>query len=76
MNSRERIITLLDRGTPDLVPTWDWFDEAVTLGIKSHGGKASHQTFHIELMCVIDDNSTGIMVTRTPSFGFACRVWA
>ncbi len=44
MNSRERIITALDLGIPDRVPTWDWFDEAVTigvadvLGLKRHGG--------------------------------------
>ncbi len=33
MNSRERIMTALDLGTPDRVPTWDWFDEAVTIGV-------------------------------------------
>lgn len=42
MNSRERFMTALDRGVPDRVPTWDWFDEAVTvdvaaiLGLKGH----------------------------------------
>ncbi len=33
MNSRERLMTALDLGIPDRVPTWDWFDEAVTIGV-------------------------------------------
>ncbi len=33
MNSRDRMMIALDLGIPDRVPTWDWFDEAVTIGI-------------------------------------------
>ena len=42
MNSRDRILTALDLGTPDRVPTWDWFDEAVTLGVAELLGLESH----------------------------------
>jgi len=31
-------------------------------------GKTSDKTFRVELMCVIDDNRSGTMVTRTPRF--------
>ncbi len=42
MNSRERILTALDRGIPDRVPTWDWFDEAVTIGVADILGLKGH----------------------------------
>ncbi len=42
MNSKERLLTALDLGTPDRVPTWDWFDEAVTLGVADLLGLKSH----------------------------------
>ncbi|MCP5073581.1 MAG: hypothetical protein GY947_09855, partial [Rhodobacteraceae bacterium] len=42
MNSRERFMTALDLGIPDRVPTWDWFDEAVTLGVADVLGLKSY----------------------------------
>ncbi len=42
MNSRERLLTALDLGIPDRVPTWDWFDEAVTINIAAILGLKSH----------------------------------
>ena len=33
MNSRERILTALNNGIPDQVPTFDWFDEPVIYGV-------------------------------------------
>ncbi len=32
----------LDLGTPDRVPTWDWFDEAVTIGVAERLGLKGH----------------------------------
>lgn len=43
MNGRQRIMTALDRGVPDRVPTWDWFDEPVTLGVAEYLGLESHR---------------------------------
>ncbi len=43
MNSRERIMTALDLGIPDRVPTWEWFDEAVTLGVADILGLKRHR---------------------------------
>jgi len=34
-------------------------------------GKAASHTFRVELMCVIDDNKTGVIVARTEKLGFA-----
>jgi sulfide:quinone oxidoreductase len=34
-------------------------------------GKSASHTFRVELMCVIDDNKTGVIVARTPKIGFA-----
>jgi len=31
-------------------------------------GKAASHTFRVELVCIIDDNKTGVMVARTPKF--------
>lgn len=42
MNGRERIRTALNQGIPDMVPTWDWFDEPVTLGVADYLGLRSH----------------------------------
>lgn len=42
MNGRQRIQTALAGGIPDRVPTWDWFDEAVTLGVAEQLGLESH----------------------------------
>ncbi len=42
MNGRQRVMTALGLGVPDRVPTWDWFDEAVTLGVAEHLGLKSH----------------------------------
>ncbi len=42
MSSRERLMTALDLGIPDRVPTWDWFDEAVTIGIGDILGLKTH----------------------------------
>ncbi len=64
MNSRERIMTALNLGIPDRVPTWDWFDEFVTLGVadilnlKSHGNvttlrKGDETDQSIELYCKV-----------------------
>jgi uroporphyrinogen decarboxylase len=44
MNSRERFLTALDLGIPDRVPTWDWFDEAVTIGVAEILGLKGHDT--------------------------------
>ncbi len=44
MNSRERVMTALALGTPDRVPTWDWFDEAVTIGVADILGLKAHDT--------------------------------
>ena len=40
MNHRERFLTALDGGRPDRVPTYDWFDEAVSLGVAGTLGLA------------------------------------
>ncbi|MCP4184256.1 MAG: hypothetical protein GY761_13230 [Hyphomicrobiales bacterium] len=42
MNSRERFMTALELGVPDRVPTWDWFDEAVTIGVANVLGLEHH----------------------------------
>lgn len=42
MNGRQRIQVALGRGVPDRVPTWDWFDEPVTLGVAEYLGLESH----------------------------------
>ncbi len=42
MNSRDRIMTALGLGVPDRVPTWDWFDEALTIGVAEVLGVKSH----------------------------------
>ncbi|MCC2110512.1 MAG: hypothetical protein KDJ16_00585 [Hyphomicrobiales bacterium] len=42
MTGRDRLMTALRRGTPDRVPTWDWFDEAVTLGVADLLGLKHH----------------------------------
>ena len=42
MNGRERIMAALGLGIPDRVPVWDWFDEAVTLGVAERLGLESH----------------------------------
>ncbi len=42
MNGRERIRTALDRGIPDRVPTWDWLDETVTLGVANYLGLSTY----------------------------------
>ncbi len=44
MNSRERILTALDLGIPDRVPSWDWFDETVTIGVAELLGLEGHGT--------------------------------
>jgi len=33
MDGKQRTLTALARGIPDRVPMWDWFDEAVLLGV-------------------------------------------
>ena len=33
MNHRERLLTALNKGIPDKVPTFDWFDEPVIYGV-------------------------------------------
>lgn len=33
MNHRERVLTALNRGIPDRVPTFDWFDDEVIYGL-------------------------------------------
>lgn len=43
MNSRDRIITALECGQPDRVPTWDWFDEPVMLGVSEILGLERHR---------------------------------
>ncbi|MCP4072439.1 MAG: hypothetical protein GY742_11960 [Hyphomicrobiales bacterium] len=43
MNARERLMTALELGVPDRVPTWDWFDEAVTIGVADVLGLKHHQ---------------------------------
>ncbi len=35
-------MTALDLGVPDRVPTWDWFDEAVTIGVADVLGLKHH----------------------------------
>ncbi|MCP4316395.1 MAG: hypothetical protein GY789_10355 [Hyphomicrobiales bacterium] len=35
-------MTALDLGVPDRVPTWDWFDEAVTIGVAEVLGLEGH----------------------------------
>ncbi len=42
MNSQERFLTALNRGVPDRVPTWDWFDEAVLIEISEILGLKGH----------------------------------
>jgi len=42
MNSRARLMTALDLGIPDRVPTWEWFDEAVTIGVAEILGIKNH----------------------------------
>ncbi|MCP4980062.1 MAG: hypothetical protein GY935_06160 [Gammaproteobacteria bacterium] len=37
-------MTALALGTPDRVPTWDWFDEAVTIGVADILGLKAHDT--------------------------------
>ncbi|MCP5088899.1 MAG: hypothetical protein GY952_19105 [Rhodobacteraceae bacterium] len=44
MNSRQRFLTALDLGSPDRVPTWDWFDEAVTIGVADVLGLKRHDS--------------------------------
>ncbi|MCP4045855.1 MAG: hypothetical protein GY732_07710, partial [Gammaproteobacteria bacterium] len=44
MNSRERIIAALELGVPDRVPTWDWFDEAVAIGVADILGLKGHDS--------------------------------
>ena len=39
--------------------------------INELNGKPANHTFRVELMCVIDDNKTGVIVARTEKLGFA-----
>jgi sulfide:quinone oxidoreductase len=41
-------------------------------------GDSPHQTFKIELMCIVDSNDKGMLVARTPSRSIvlpSCRIW-
>ena len=42
MTGKERIRIALNQGMPDMVPTWDWLDEPVTLGVAEYLGLKSH----------------------------------
>jgi len=42
MNSRERVMAALELGIPDRVPTWEWFDEAITIGVADILGIKGH----------------------------------
>jgi len=42
MKPKQRLMTALALGVPDRVPTWDWFDEAVTIGVADLLGLKHH----------------------------------